>query len=80
MPKEERKHTPSFHEPLYGTEALCPEQCKTCMFRNKTNVVLDGKEIQIGATKSVCAIFEYPDKKPMGVMKNTETCDFYEKE
>lgn len=80
MPKKENERVPNFHEPICGAEMLHPEQCKTCIFRDKTTVKLDGVTIQVGATKSVCAIFEYPDKKPMGVMKNTDECDFYEKE
>lgn len=80
MPNKKKEHAPSYNESMYGADLLKPKQCKDCLFRDKTTVKLDGKTLQVGATKSVCGIFEYPDGKPMGVMKNMEECEYYEKE
>ena len=58
----------------YGDEVLTDntqipkcEQCKDCFFRDAN-----------GHDKGVCLI--YPDLKPMGVIKNTEECEYHDKE
>lgn len=79
MTMKSEKHSPNFEAPMTG-QMLIPEQCKNCIFRDKTKVVLEGKTIDAGASKSVCDMFEYPDMKPVGVLKNTEECEYYEKE
>ena len=74
------KRVPNYMQPIQGSTWLKPEQCKNCIFRDKTSVKLDGEVKHVGAMKSVCDIFEYPEMKPMGVMNNTETCKFYDSE
>ena len=80
MKGAKKDHLPAFNEPFRGVETLKPIQCKDCVFRDKTSIKLDGKVVRVGATKSVCKMFEYPEIKPMGVLKNTEECDYYEQE
>ncbi len=77
---EKEKRIPEFMQPMQGAAWFKPEQCKDCIFRDRTSVKLDGEVKHVGAGKSVCDIYEYPDMKPMGVMNNTETCKFYDKE
>lgn len=80
MPDKKKEHTPSYNEPMSGAMWFKPEQCKDCIFRDRTTVKLDGEVKHVGATKSVCDIYEYPEMKPTGVMNNTAACDFYERE
>ena len=68
-------------EERYGGEVLSDnsdvencKQCKDCLY-------------QIGLTdfsnnyqKTSCAVYEYPDMKPLGVMENRERCEYYEKD
>lgn len=79
MDKKER-HIPNYEQPIYGTQILEPEQCKNCMFRDKTKVTIGGKTKEVGWCKGNCIAFPYPDNKPMDVMKNKVECDYYEKE
>lgn len=74
------KHRPSYNEPFRGTQWLEPEQCKKCVFRDRATAELDGKVIPVGATRSSCELFPYPDMKPGGVLHNTEKCKHYVKE
>ena len=50
------------------------EQCKNCIFRD------DGTVYSNDYRKSSCRIYPYPQFKPLGVMNNTEQCEFYEQE
>ena len=50
------------------------EQCKDCIFRD------DGTVYSNDYRKGSCCIFPYPAFKPIGVMHNTEPCEFYEKD
>ena len=49
-------------------------QCKNCMFRD------DGTVYSNDYKKSCCTMYQYPGMKPIGVINNTEECEFYEKE
>lgn len=81
MNERRNKRTATFNEPIRGVEWLVPEQCKDCMFRDKTTVEEDdGRIINVGASRSTCIMFPYPDIKPMDVMENIAECDYYEKE
>jgi len=67
-------------EERYGDEILTDNtvlekctQCKDCLFWN------DGTEYS-NYRKSSCAIYTYPDMKPLEVMENRERCEYYEKE
>ena len=52
------------------------QQCKTCLFRDRTAV----KGIECGYQKGNCEMFEYPDFKPDDVMRNRANCEYYEKQ
>lgn len=79
MTNKKEKHSPNFEAPMTG-QMLIPEQCKTCFFRDKTKVVIEGKTKEVGARKAFCEMYEYPNCKPMGVLENKEECDFYQEE
>ena len=49
-------------------------QCKDCFFRD------DGTVYTNDYRKCCCVMYPYPSHKPMGIMKNTETCEYYVKE
>lgn len=49
------------------------EQCKTCMFAIGSTMFSNRFD------KSSCRMYEHPNMKPIGVIKNTENCDYYEK-
>lgn len=76
---DKKDHKPGFTEPM-TMQMLHPKQCKDCAFRNRTTVNIDGKEIEVGSTKSDCIVYPYPEMKPWAVMENREECDYYEKE
>ena len=70
-------------EERYATDILTDntalekyQQCKDCIFRDRTKV--QGKEC--GWQKGMCDIYAYPKFKPDDVMRNREFCEFYEKE
>lgn len=48
-------------------------QCKLCLFQS------DGTAFSNHYQKGCCAMYPYPAMKPLGVMHNTEECDFFEK-
>lgn len=50
------------------------KQCKTCLFRN------GGTDFSNDYQKSSCAIFNYPDIKPIEIIRNTGQCEYYEKD
>jgi hypothetical protein len=50
------------------------KQCKDCLFQN------DGTPYSNDYRKSSCAIFGYPDMKPIEVIRNTGQCEYYEKD
>ncbi|MCI8811556.1 MAG: hypothetical protein HFF84_15985 [Oscillibacter sp.] len=67
----------------YGDEILTNNsvlnhfaQCRDCRFRDMTTV--RGEEC--GWDKSFCLIYEPPEYKPHEVYKNTESCEYYEKD
>lgn len=58
----------------YGNEVLSDntgqyEQCKNCFFKDADNY-----------RKGVCDMYKAPSYKPSGIRKNTEECDYYQKE
>jgi hypothetical protein len=68
-------------EERYGDEILTDNtaldkcrQCKDCLFWN------DGTVYSNNYQKGSCAIYGYPDSKPIDVMLNKEKCEYYEKE
>ncbi len=57
--------------------------CKDCIFRDKTIVTINEKEIAVGVTKAFCQMFKEPPKsngKPHEVLFNNEECELYIKE
>jgi|LSQX01.3.fsa_nt_gb hypothetical protein len=50
------------------------KQCKTCLFRD------GGTDYSNEYRKSSCAIYVYPDMKPIEVIRNTGQCELYEKD
>jgi len=50
------------------------KQCKTCLFRN------GGTDFSNDYRKSSCAIFGYPDMKPIEIIRNAGQCEYYEKD
>lgn len=54
-----------------GVADLC-KQCKNCMFWNGGNAFSNDYK------KSSCAMYEYPNIKPIGVIQNKEDCELYE--
>lgn len=68
-------------ENRYGDEVLTNntalskcKQCKDCIFRD------DGTVYSNDFRKGNCAMFPYPQSKPINVIKNIEPCEFYEKD
>lgn len=58
-------------------------KCKDCVFRDKTEIELNGKTFKVGVTKDFCDIYQKPPKsngKPIEVLFNNEDCEFYVKE
>ncbi len=77
LPKREREKS---LEERYADDILTDNtaldkyrQCKTCAFRDKTEV--QGKEC--GWIKGVCEVFQHPSFKPDDVMRNRDVCDYY---
>lgn len=54
--------------------------CRTCAFRDKTEIELNGKIIPVGITKGNCQIFVYPNNKPSDVLFQNAPCEFFESE
>lgn len=52
------------------------QQCKNCLFRDRTTV----KGVECGWQKGNCEMFIYPDFKPDDVMRNLEPCEYHEKD
>ena len=55
--------------------------CKDCFFRDRTVVIIDGKEKSVGITKAFCS--KYPlevNGKPLGILFNGEKCEEYMKD
>lgn len=50
------------------------KQCKNCIFQS------DGTVWSNDYQKSCCAMFQYPQSKPIGVIKNIVNCEYYEKQ
>jgi hypothetical protein len=50
------------------------KQCKTCLFRD------GGTDFSNDYQKSSCAMFVYPDMKPIEVIRNTGQCELYEQD
>jgi len=50
------------------------KQCKTCLFRD------GGTDYSNDYRKSSCAMFVYPDMKPIEVIRNTGQCELYERD
>lgn len=73
------KHVPNFEEPMQGMTLLQPEQCKICIYRNKTTIAIDGKSREVGWDKDTGGAYTYPEWKPNPVMKNKAACPRYEK-
>ena len=48
------------------------KQCRKCIHAYRDT------EYTIGAEKANCDMFQPPDDKPPGVLKDEEKCDFYE--
>ena len=71
-------------DPMFGTFPNRKEiDCKTCVHRDHTTVELDGKIIDVGTTKSFCAVYEQPPKtngKPIEVLFHGVKCEYYNKE
>lgn len=70
------KKQKSFEE-RYGDEVLSDnsgvencKQCKACLFRD------DGTPFSNDYRKSCCEMFPYPGFKPIGVINNTEMCEY----
>ena len=71
-------------DPIIGTFPDGNEiKCKKCIHRDHTTIELDGKTIDVGTTKSFCAVYEKPPKtngKPTAVLFNGADCEYYIKE
>lgn len=58
-------------------------KCKDCVFRDKTEVKVNGKLLNPGVTKAYCEMYQGPPKdngKPNNILFDNEDCDFYVKE
>ena len=58
-------------------------KCKDCVFRDKTEVKVNGKVLKVGITKSTCEMYLGPPDdmyKPTSILFQNENCDFYSKE
>lgn len=51
------------------------KQCKNCIHWNKKDTPWANKH-----DKAYCEMFPYPDRKPIGVINNTENCEVRETE
>lgn len=57
--------------------------CKDCIYRDKTEIDLDGKKIPCGVTKDFCKIYLGPPNdngKPHTVLFQNDYCEFYEED
>ena len=50
------------------------KKCKNCLFRD------DGTVWSNHYTKSSCMIYQYPNYKPINVINNKGTCEYYREE
>ena len=50
------------------------KQCKDCIFQN------DGTAFTNNYQKSSCMIYQYPNFKPLYVIKNKSLCEYYSNE
>lgn len=50
------------------------KQCKTCIFQS------DGTVWSNNYQKGCCAIYQYPQSKPIEIIDNTASCEYYEKQ
>lgn len=54
--------------------------CKDCFLRDKTAIVLKGKRIEVGVTKSFCDAFPAPpdsNGKPSDILFRNARCPYY---
>lgn len=50
------------------------KQCKSCIFQS------DGTVWSNDYQKSCCSMYQYPQSKPIEIIKNTGNCEYYEKQ
>ena len=51
--------------------------CGNCAFRDKTEVMIDGARIPVGATKAYCDIYVKPNNKPSEILFQDAPCDYW---
>ena len=73
-----KEHTPNYNGPIQGVTLLQPQQCKTCIYRDRTTIVLDGVTHEVGWDKDTCGAYVHPEWKPNQIMRNTAECPYYE--
>lgn len=56
--------------------------CRSCIYRDRASVTIDGKKMETGITKDTCLIFDGKkgNWKPKNVYYNSEMCLLYERD
>lgn len=56
--------------------------CRTCVFRDKTVLSINGKLIRIGVTRDYCLKYKKDESngKPVGILLHGEECDYYRRD
>ena len=71
-------------DPIKGTFPDADKiRCRKCIYRDKTELKLDGKVIKVGVTKAFCDKYPAPPKsngKPHEVLFLNTDCPYYKSE
>lgn len=56
--------------------------CKDCLYRDRTEITLDGKKVKVGVMRDTCLVFDGKrgNWKPTGVVLDGEPCLLYERD
>ena len=71
------------HDPMkMQTANVNTIPCRTCLYRDKAFVTVDGERLNTGVTKDTCMIFDGKNGgyKPNDVYFHSKDCVFYERD
>lgn len=71
------------NDQIHGMQTADPSKmrCKDCLFRDKTVIKLNGREIPVGVMKDTCMMFNKPGHwKPTDIVLRNADCLLYERD
>lgn len=65
------------------TPSINKIQCATCVYRDKTTLVINGTLREVGVIRNNCKMYSnniYPYGKPRNILFNNAKCEYYVKD